>query len=362
MNSTSNSEPKSKNWLTAFTFSVLFIVFLVINIKMIAPYILSILMGGIFSILFYPLFLRIQKWGVRPTFSASILTIGILFLIITPIFLFTLASTKQAVVVGQQMIASETLTLENITNRINHWKIMQILSDGDLQIKDQLAQTVKKAVEVTTKSMIGIASEIPDKILQLFLSMLAFFFFLIDGKKLVRFTSYIIPLDHDVRDSLYSAFKNTAISVVWATVVAATIQSFMMFIGFLILGIPAAFLAGGATFIFAWIPFIGSFPVWLGGAIYLYTQGKIGSLVAIVIIGMITSIMDNYIRPLILKGRDSLHPMISMVSIFGGIGMFGIFGVFFGPVFMAALITLIQIWPTVGKRFGLRFDSKNKNK
>ena len=144
--------------------------------------------------------------------------------------------------------------------------------------------------------------------------------------------------------------------MIWATVAAAGAQAVVMFFSFLLLGVPGAFLAGGATFVFAWIPFIGSVPVWIAGAIYLYTQDSMSLVITMIVLGMFTGIIDNYIRPLVLKGRDEVHPLVSLVSIFGGIAMFGIVGVFVGPVFTATLISLLQIWPTVGKRFGLTFD------
>ena len=48
-----------------------------------------------------------------------------------------------------------------------------------------------------------------------------------------------------------------------------------------------------------------------------------------------------------------MHPLVSLVAIFGGIEMFGILGIFLGPILAAVLIALLQIWPAVGHRFGL---------
>jgi hypothetical protein len=55
----------------------------------------------------------------------------------------------------------------------------------------------------------------------------------------------------------------------------------------------------------------------------------------------------------ILKGRSKMHPLVSLVAIFGGMEMFGILGIFLGPILAAVLIALLQIWPEVGQRFGL---------
>ena len=72
-----------------------------------------------------------------------------------------------------------------------------------------------------------------------------------------------------------------------------------------------------------------------------------------VVCGLMTGLVDNFVRPLILQGRSKMHPLVSLVAIFGGIEMFGILGIFLGPILAAVLIALLQIWPEVGQRFGL---------
>jgi predicted PurR-regulated permease PerM len=160
-------------------------------------------------------------------------------------------------------------------------------------------------------------------------------------------------MDPDVRIQVLESFKNTAISVIWATLAAATAQSAVILVSFLILGVPAAFLAAGATFIFAWIPLVGSTPVWVAAVLYLFFEGMTWKAILMVVFGLITGLVDNFVRPMVLKGRSNMHPLVSLVAIFGGIGMFGIMGVFVGPILAAVLISLLQIWPEVGDRFGL---------
>ena len=50
---------------------------------------------------------------------------------------------------------------------------------------------------------------------------------------------------------------------------------------------------------------------------------------------------------------SKMHPLVSLVAVFGGIERFGIMGILLGPILAAVLIALLQIWPAVGQRFGL---------
>jgi predicted PurR-regulated permease PerM len=45
--------------------------------------------------------------------------------------------------------------------------------------------------------------------------------------------------------------------------------------------------------------------------------------------------------------------LVSLIAIFGGIQLFGILGVFIGPVLAGILKSLLQIWPVIGRRFGV---------
>jgi predicted PurR-regulated permease PerM len=146
--------------------------------------------------------------------------------------------------------------------------------------------------------------------------------------------------------------------VIWATLAAAAAQSAMMLLSYLTLGVPAASLAAGATFLFAWIPLVGSSPVWLAGAIYLYAHDAILKAILMVVFGLMAGIVDNVVRPMILRGRSKMHPLVSLVAIFGGIEMFGIMGIFLGPILAAVLIALLQLWPEIGQRFGLLPSAK----
>src|SRR5205823_4659048 len=98
-------------------------------------------------------------------------------------------------------------------------------------------------------------------------------------------------------------------------------------LAFLILGIPEVFLAGGLTFLLSWLPMIGSAPMWLVGAIYLFAKSWTGKLVILLAFGLLTVVVDNIVRPMVLKGSAHMHPLISLVAILGGINMFGVFGV-----------------------------------
>lgn len=327
---------------------------LVLASYMVAPYVVAIIMGGILSILCQSSYRWFLRLGLKPRLAATLVTIGLIVLVIGPFLGFTALAVKQAVGVGQRLAASE-ISVDQLIARVTSWAPVQILIDNPEELEHATRNAVQTIGENASGFVLQLAGSIPAAMLQFVLAALACFFFLVDGAAAVNWLASKFPLDLEIRTRLQGAFKDTAISVVWASMAAAGAQSLVMLLAFVVLRVPAGFFAAGATFILAWIPLVGTAPVWMAGAIYLFVNGAPAKVIAMAAFGFLTSIVDNFVRPWVLRGRGEMHPLVSLVAIFGGIHLFGVVGVFFGPIIAAVVITVLQVWPIVGRRFGMQF-------
>lgn len=341
---------------TLVVFLILLIFVLALTLRMILPYLLSVIMGSILALLSQPVFQWLRVRRFKPRMAATIVTLGVLFLIVAPISFFMTKAIQQGISIGQSL-AEGGFSFRALVDRISVWGPVETIVGSPEAFESQARRWIQGAGAGVTATVLGVAAQVPNLILQLALASLSCYFFLFDGSRFKQWVTNKLPLDSDVRIKLAESFKNTAASVIWATLAAASAQSAVIWVGYLILGVPAAFLAAGATFIFAWIPIIGCTPVWVIGALYLYFQGMIWKAIFMVAFGLVAGVIDNFIRPMVLKGRSRMHPLVSLVAIFGGISMFGIMGVFVGPILAAVSISLLQIWPAVGERFGLLPES-----
>jgi predicted PurR-regulated permease PerM len=75
-------------------------------------------------------------------------------------------------------------------------------------------------------------------------------------------------------------------------------------------------------------------------------------LTFIIVAGLITGIVDNLVRPLVLKGGSDMHPLISLVAILGGLEFFGLLGVLLGPVIVAMFTACARVWPHLAEEAG----------
>jgi predicted PurR-regulated permease PerM len=97
------------------------------------------------------------------------------------------------------------------------------------------------------------------------------------------------------------------------------------------------------------IPAIGSALIWGPAAIYLFSVGRWGQGLALLIFGtLIIGLADNVLRP-ILVGRDTRIPdYVILTATLGGLVLFGINGFVIGPL-LAALF--LAFWTIFIKEF-----------
>jgi len=327
------------------TLLALLAVCLGIFLAMVWPYLFALFMGLLLAILSRPLHDALVKRGLGQRTAAGFTMLVILVAIIAPVTAFAVTAIKQAIALaayladerGAEFIKTAVVSVTSL--KPVQWLIE---NPGDLQAKGlEFAQSAGAAL---SRVILVQAAALPELALKVLLSLLAWFFLLFEGEGFMKWLTGKVRMDAGLRGRLTNAFRATAASTVWATSAAAAAQALVVMIGFLLLGVPGVFLAGGATFIFAWIPILGSMPVCLAAAIYLYFQGSMGKLLLMGVVAVVAGLMDNVVRPVVMKGHADMHPLLALVSIFAGIRMFGILGVIFGPIIAAMLVALLNSW------------------
>ncbi len=337
---------------TLVAFLVLLSAVMVLTVLMVLPYVLAVTMGGILAVLAQPVFQWLTGHHVTPRVAAAMVVLGVVLVLMAPLFFVVTKAIQQGIAIGEGL-AEGGFSLRSVLDHVSGWAPIETVIGSPDAFENHARRWMQSAGTGATTTIVGVAAHLPNLVLQLALASIAGFFLLVDGHRLLCWMTDKIPIAADVRVQVVQSFQDTAISVVWATLAAAAAQSVVMLLSYLILGVPAAFLAAGATFLFAWIPLVGCSPVWLVGAIYLYAQAAMLKALLMVVVGLLAGLVDNVVRSMILKGRSKMHPLVSLVAIFGGMEMFGIMGIFLGPILAAVLIALLQLWPEIGHHFGL---------
>lgn len=344
--------------LETFSFRA-FLIFLILAVGacfyLILPYIVALAMGIILSLLTRPIYAWIVAKGLESRVAAVLTTVLIALVFVVPLGIFSFLAVKQAMVLASSVGAIDPSRFVEMSRQMLEYPGLSFLQDHMVELQYQGIEVLKSGGGYLAAESLDFAKNLPANLLKVFLACLSCLFFLKDGPSLSSWLNSKIPLDKDVRSVVASSFRDTAISVVWASMAAAGAQCVVMFFAFIVLGVPGAFIAAGATFILSWIPLLGSTPVFITGMGLLAMDGDYMRAAFMLVFGLVAGVVDNFVRPIVLKGRGEMHPLVSLVAIFGGLKLFGFFGVFFGPILAAIAITLLNIWPIVAKRHGLLY-------
>ncbi|MDT8287686.1 MAG: AI-2E family transporter [Elusimicrobiales bacterium] len=323
----------------------LILIFLGIFMAMVWPFLLSLLIGVILAMLTRPLYDRLTKTGAGPKLAAFVSLLIMFAVIIVPLALFTYAAISQGVELTQVLAGPQGgALLRKAIDFVMALKPAAFFLDNPAALQSKGMEFLRNAATGLSTAILIQAAALPGVTLKAALVVLTWFFALCQGEHFMKWMTDRLPLDIDLRGRLWSSFRGTTSTIVWATSASATAQALTVLAGFWLLDIPGMFIAAGITFIFGWIPVLGSFPVCLAGAVYLYMKGYIGKIVVLAFVSFAASMLDYTIKPAFLKGQANMHPLLAIVSIFAGIGTFGILGVILGPVVAAILFSLLETW------------------
>jgi predicted PurR-regulated permease PerM len=317
--------------------------------RVLHPFIPAILFSAVVCSSSWPLYLRLRTaLRGRSSLAALAMTLLLIVLVIGPSALLaaslvdnvsTMAERAKGALDAGINLPAWLKELPLIGGPLEeYWKALSTS-------REEAAGLFKGLLDPARNLLIGAGKSIGQGILQLFLAAFICFFFYRDGEQLVQTTRKVLQkLAGKLGNELLQTTYNTVVGVVHGMFGTALAQAVVAVIGFLIAGVPGAFLLGTATFFLSLLP-IGPPLVWGAATIWLFSQGSIGWAIFMAVWGFFAiSSIDNVIKPYFISRSSSLPLLLIVLGVFGGIVAFGFIGIFVGPPVLAVALTLVQLW------------------
>jgi predicted PurR-regulated permease PerM len=172
---------------------------------------------------------------------------------------------------------------------------------------------------------------------------LTVFYLFIDGKKLLRKFMNLTPLPNKYDAQLFQTFRNMSYSTIVSTLMVAVFQGLLGGISFAIVGLPA-FFPGIIMALLSILPYIGPPLIMVPAAAWLFVTGQYWQGIIITLLALIVSNGDNILRAYLIKGKSQVHEIFIFFSLLGGLILFGFWGIIIGPLILALLFTVIDIY------------------
>lgn len=313
--------------------------------RLFQPFLMVILLSAMLVSMFYSPFERLATiFRGRKSLAAAVMVLLVAVVIILPTvdFLFYLSkkslegfgSISTWISAGQL----ERTVNDSIINRLN------FIDPNVFNIRQYLISVSDKVSQFLVSGGASLLRGTGQFLTSLVLMLFTMFFMFRDGRQLVEWVMRLTPLPNRYDRAIFEKFRNVSFSTIASTFATAIAQGLAGGIGFMIVGIPA-FFPGIAMAFLSLLPYIGAAFVWLPAAIYLLVIGKIWQGVFLLVWGVaVVSVVDNILRPLLIRKRAEVHPLLIFFSIFGGIIAFGFWGMLIGPVVIAVTVTLLHIY------------------
>lgn len=287
-----------------------------------------------------------RRLGGRRQAAAAILVVAVVALVLVPV------------------AAIGTVLVKEILNGIT-WLTTTIRSEGVLGLVDHLPGIVQRAVrrlleaapqpEEALQAIAGQSGKAAaavggalvatgTAIFQAAMMLIALFFLLTDGGRLVAWIDGRVPLRPGQFRVLMEDFRQTSVSALVATLGTAALQSLLAGVGYLIARAPNVVFLTFVTFVVALVPALGATVVVVAVGLLLLATGHVGGGIFVLAWAVAVGLADNVARPLFMRGGMALHGGAVFFALLGGLAAFGAVGLVLGPLVLTFLVTTLRMY------------------
>lgn len=350
------------NKLPAYFLFIMMAVVIYFLFEVMRPFITAILLSTIVATVTYPLYSKILKLlGGREAWASLITCTVVVLAIVIPFSIFMVALVAQIielVVVAVDWVKQflQEFDFQSVLSWSEGNVIYDMMGNYADEVENIVTSNVQSLLKALTDSAAFISKFTAEQSLALFnavfvvlfnlvIMFFILFFFYKDGKKIVDRLMNIAPMPFEHEKEILKKFAEVSRATIVGTILTASAQGIIAWIGFLIVGLENAFLWATAVSLFSLVPVVGTGMVWwpLGGVLLLagdYFGGIFVWIWGLALIGTI----DNVLRVIFVGSSVRLNVLLTFFAIFGGILAFGVIGIIFGPMLVVMFLTLLHIY------------------
>ncbi|HYV48007.1 MAG TPA: AI-2E family transporter, partial [Myxococcaceae bacterium] len=287
----------------------------------------------------------------RAALSSGLLVLGVALVLLVPVAGLIAMIVKE--VAQGYTWASQTIRSEGMNGLISHLPdqleqaVRWLMDRLDVEVgalSGDLGSTASAQGGRAATAVTGFLSATGQLAFQGTMMLIALYFLLVDGKDLVEWLDSVVPLKAGQTVELLVEFRKVSVAVLVSTVATAAVQALAALIGYFIARVPQPIFFGALTFVVALIPAVGATSVCLVASVLLLATGHGWMALFLAIWGLlVVGLVDNVVKPLLVKRGMSLHGAVVFFALLGGLSVFGPVGLLIGPMVVAFFLALIRI-------------------
>jgi predicted PurR-regulated permease PerM len=318
---------------------ILFFVSAVISLFVIWPFVLSVILGGIFAIILQPFYKKIQQYIKHREISSIITILFFMVIVCTPLFFvgalfFAEIVSFSRVLIDNTGMYSFFSPIEDLVFRITHEKFM-------------LGDYIQNSILVSTQGIVSIISKLFSSIATLFVQtlifLLALYYSLIHGYHINMCIKKILPLNTALMERLSDKIILFVGGVMKELFFLSLFRLIVLLVLFSVFGIPNMILWAVIGTIVSIIPGIGIIMTIIPVTLYVASTHNVFIAIFFFAIGLFCAIVvESILGPFFVKKTFNIHPFFILLSMIGGLLLLGFAGFFIGPIVLGIFFVLAE--------------------
>lgn len=333
------SKTAERNFILGLGGLFLFLTFLVLA-DILTVIILSILL----AYFLHPLYVGfLQRFKSRSFSSILALTCATLGFFLPLLFLFYFIILRMGLLVLEYR---EYLENPEMLNELITGILIQITNSQVFESFD-LSGIILSLIGFINSYVIGFIESLPLTILNFFIILFVTYYLLIHSDEIFKSLNEYIPLTLQKQNEIFRNISKNIQVLFRGYFLTGIIQTAVAAVGYIILdilyGFPNLLIIIFLTLIVSLVPYLGTPMIWVPISVYYFLIDipEAGTLMFIYGLTVI-SLIDNFIRPILMSHKETTPPALVFVGFVGGIFAFGLVGLILGPIIISITIILLR--------------------
>lgn len=194
----------------------------------------------------------------------------------------------------------------------------------------QAFNTLQSRIGSIASGVLGAAGALVGLIVQIFITLFLFFFFVKDGPRFFRWLQEAAPSNRRRNvEELLPQIWSTLQAYLTGVVIVGVIDAVFIGLALIVIGVPLVLPLAVLTFFGAFFPLVGAIVAGATAALVaLVTGGLTDALLVIGAALIVQQIEGNLLQPLIMGHQVELHPTVTLIAVTAGGAVAGIVGAF----------------------------------
>lgn len=180
----------------------------------------------------------------------------------------------------------------------------------------------------------GVVGALPRSLLFLSVCAIASLYFSFDLERVhAMFSRCLPPLVKTALFRLKSGFLSVLLRYARSYLILMGITFVIVLVGFLLLGVRYSFLAALVVAILDMLPVIGVGTVLLPWSLAAFLSGASARGVGLLLLFVFHELIRQLVEPKIVGRHLGIHPLATLLFLYGGYALFGVLGILMLPIF-----------------------------